>query len=144
MTSAQPHLVGLGGLVIAATPGAGEVLTLFVWFVLVAVIALSGFYIAIAIRRWSQREVRPATFTFQDLRNLRASGQINDREFAAMRVALLAELALNESAEAELSGATPRSATDDMPDGGAAREPEDDGPPAPGDAPPSGPVPPVP
>ena len=135
MANAQPYVAGLGGRVLAATAGAGDVLVLFVWFVLAAVIALGGFYIAVAIRRWSQREMRPATFTFQDLRDMRASGQISDREFAAMRVALLAELELDDRDEAGRTDASPP--PDDTPDGGAARRPEDDTPPA-------GPVPPVP
>ena len=137
MANAQPHAAGLGGPVLAATAGAGDVLVLFVWFVLAAVIALGGFYIAVAIRRWSQREMRPAIFTFQDLRDMRASGQINDREFAAMRVALLAELELDERDEAGPTDTPPASPPDDTSDGGAASQPEDD-------LPPFGPVPPVP
>jgi hypothetical protein len=137
MASAQPYVAGLGGPVLAATAGAGDVLVLFVWFVLSAVVALGGFYIAVAIRRWSQRETRPATFTFQDLRDMRASGQINDREFAAMRMALLAELELDERDEAGSTDAPPPSPPDNTSDGGAANQPEDD-------LPPFGPVPPVP
>jgi hypothetical protein len=136
MANAQSHLAGMSGLLLAATPGAGDVLVLFVLFLLAAVVALAGFYVAVAIRRWSQREVRATTFTFQDLRDMRASGQINEREFVAMRAALLAELELDERDEAgpqEMPPATPP----DTPEGGAARPPEDE-------IPPFGPDPPAP
>ena len=124
MSNTLCHFAGPGTPLLAATAGAGDVLVLFVWFVLAAIVALSGFYIAVVIRRWSQREVRATTFTFQDLRDMRARGQINDREFGAMRTALLAELELDEQA-----------------DTAPAEEPP---PSPPGDAPPAEPGPPTP
>lgn len=78
-------------LTLAASAGSGDILTLFVWIVVAAIASLSGFYIAIAVRRWAQRDERAQCFTIQDLRELRARGQINDREFAAMRATLLAQ-----------------------------------------------------
>jgi hypothetical protein len=133
----QPQLAGVSGLLLAATAGAGDVLVLFVLFLLAAVVALAGFYAAVAIRRWSQREVRATTFTFQDLRDMRSSGQISDREFVAMRAALLAELELDERDEAGPSETPSKAPPDDTPDGGSANAPEDD-------VPPVGPEPPAP
>ena len=76
----------------AAIPGASELLTIFAWFAIVALAAVGGIYLVMAVRRWAQHEQRAATFTIQDLREMRARGDISDQEFAAMRSAILAEL----------------------------------------------------
>ena len=70
--------------------GVDDVFTVFFWFAGAAALALLGFYLALALRRWAQRDQRVETFTFQDLRDMRARGQISEREFAAVRAALLA------------------------------------------------------
>ncbi len=76
----------------AAVPGAAELLTIFVWFAIAALAAVGGIYLLMVVRKWAQREQRPATFTIQDLRDMRARGDISEQEFAAMRAALLAQL----------------------------------------------------
>jgi hypothetical protein len=85
-----------------------------------------GLYLAVAVRRWVQSEEPVGSFTLQDLRDMRARGEISAQEFATMRTALLAELQL-------ASGAEPPSASpaESPPDGAA---PEDD------DSPPEGSV----
>jgi hypothetical protein len=79
-------------LVVAALPGAGELLTVFLWFAAVAVAGVCGFYLAMRVRKWAQRDERVGNFALQDLRDLRARGQISEQEFAALRAALLSEL----------------------------------------------------
>lgn len=92
MLDAPPQLVAAPALVVAALPGAGELLTIFLWFATVAVAGVCGFYLAMRVRKWAQRDERVGNFTLQDLRNLRARGQISEQEFAALRAALLSEL----------------------------------------------------
>ncbi len=70
-------------------PQTGDVVTIAIWFALAAVAAVVGFAVVVAVRRWAQREERTITFTFQDLRDMRARGEITEHEFAAMRTALL-------------------------------------------------------
>ncbi len=85
-------------------PAANQIIRLFVWFVLATAAALAGFYLVIAVRRWAQKDERVTTFTLQDLREMRARGQITESEFAAMRATLLAQLdpeLANESSPAE-------------------------------------------
>jgi|GEM_PF-1312860 len=77
---------------LAGTPAPSDVLEVFLWFAVAAAAALAGFYIAVAVRRWAQGSDTVQTFTFQDLRDMRARGQIDEREFAAMRAALLSRL----------------------------------------------------
>ncbi len=72
----------------------GDVVSIFGWFIVAAVASVVGFLIAVAVRRWAQREERggsATSFTFQDLRDMRARGDITEQEFAAMRAALLAQ-----------------------------------------------------
>ncbi len=89
-------------------PDTSQMLTLLGTFALAAVLALMGFFLATAVKRWSQREERPETFTFQDLRNMRDRGEITPTEFAAMRSTLLAEHGLgddgSESEESKPAG----------------------------------------
>lgn len=85
---------------VAVTSGANDILVIFVWFTVAAVLGLGGYYIVVAVRRWVQREESIGTFTIQDLRDMRARGQINDQEFAAMRSALLAQLDLHDTGDA--------------------------------------------
>ncbi len=75
----------------------------FLLFVVAAVLALAGFYVAVAVRRWTQREETVANFTFQDLRDMKARGEITEPEFKAMRAAVLAQV----RAVAEDAGGTP-------------------------------------
>jgi hypothetical protein len=84
-------------LLLAETPDETPVLTVFIWFAGAAVLALGGFYVVRAVRRWIVQEDAPETFTIQDLREMRARGDITDPEFAAMRAKLLAQLDLSAS-----------------------------------------------
>lgn len=87
---------GRWGFLLGATPNANDIVNLFVMFAVVAAVALGGLVVAAAIRRWSQKEEHAATFTFQDLREMRARGDISEAEFQSMRAALLAELDLSD------------------------------------------------
>ena len=93
MLDHHPHLQATLANGMLAVTG-GEMLTLFIWFALAAVLALGGLYAAIGVRKWSQREDRPENFTVQDLREMKARGEISEREFAAMRTALLGQFDL--------------------------------------------------
>ena len=46
----------------------------------------------LGVRKWAQREEPVGSFTLEDLRDLRARGQITEQEFAALRAALLSDL----------------------------------------------------
>jgi uncharacterized membrane protein len=82
-----------------------DVFTILLWLVLVIV---GGFAVAVAVRRWAQREERAVgSFTFQDLRDMRARGEITEQEFAAMRTALLARIDLDQAAEGPEAGEPP-------------------------------------
>ncbi len=70
----------------------GQLLPVFLWFAVGAGFMLAGLYAVVAIRRWIHREDKISTFTFQDLRDMRARGEITEQEFAAVRNALLARL----------------------------------------------------
>jgi hypothetical protein len=77
-------------------PDSSALLSLLGWFAVAAVVALGGFSIAVAVRRWTQRDEPAQNFTFQDLRDMRARGEITPQEFAAMRASLLADLDLED------------------------------------------------
>ena len=82
-----------------------DVFAILLWLVLVIV---GGFVVAVAVRRWAQREERAVgSFTFQDLRDMRARGEITEQEFAAMRTALLARIDLDRAAEGPEAGEPP-------------------------------------
>lgn len=81
---------------LAAIPNASDLLTVFLWFAVAAVLVAAGFVAALAVRRWTQREQSVVSFTFQDLREMRSRGDITDAEFAAMRAALLGEMNADE------------------------------------------------
>lgn len=72
-------------------PGTAELLSVFGWVAVAAVLAVAGFLVVFMVRRWSQRDEPVATFTFHDLREMRARGDITETEFKAMRSSLLAE-----------------------------------------------------
>jgi uncharacterized membrane protein len=85
-----------------------DVFAIFGWLVFAAVVIVGGFVVAVAVRRWVQREERAVgSFTFQDLRDMRARGEITEQEFAAMRTALLARMDLDQAAEAPEAGEPP-------------------------------------
>jgi hypothetical protein len=90
----------------AAVPGPDQLLSIFIWFVVAGALVAVGFLAALAVRRWMQREEPVQTFTFQDLRDMRARGEISESEFAAMRAVLLAQAAAPDDAGAEPRGPT--------------------------------------
>jgi hypothetical protein len=69
-----------------------DAFTLFVMFAIVAALAIGGFLVAQLVKKWSRREEQAQNFTLQDLRELRARGQISDAEFTAMRAAILGKM----------------------------------------------------
>jgi len=81
-------------------PQTGELLSLFGWVAVAAIIAVAGLLVAFAVRRWSQREDVPETFTFQDLREMRERGDITEHEYRAMRSNLLAGFDMDDSGPA--------------------------------------------
>jgi hypothetical protein len=68
---------------------AGGPLAIALWIMLAASLAIAGAYLALAIKRWTQRDEPAETFTLQDLRDMRARDQITDREFDTLRAELL-------------------------------------------------------
>jgi uncharacterized membrane protein len=111
-----------------AIPGAWGLLTTSAWFVAATLAAFVGLYLVRrAARRWAQRDDRAASFTMQDLRDMRARGEITEQEFAAMRATLVGQL----DASRPKAAPHPRSGG-----GNRAEHPEDDrakpdGPPSP-------------
>ena len=99
----------------------GDLFPPFEWLAFAAVAVLVGIIAAVAVRRWTNREQHPQQFTFQDLRDLRASGQITEREFAAMRNRLLAQMQVGEASGSSQSESPPAAS----PDGPADTSPED-------------------
>lgn len=123
MPELGPILATCSWFVLSAVAGAGDFLSIFIWFVIAAILVLCGYYVAVAVRRWVQRDETVATFTIQDLRDMRARGQISDQEFAAMRTALLTQLELTE-----IDDARSRGGASEAPKGEQTR-PEDETPP---------------
>lgn len=89
--------------------GDADLVGVFLWFAVVAVASLAGFYLVAALRRWMQREARIESFTLQDLRDMRARGDISDHEFSAMRAALLAQQDIGDARAADDSASAGRS-----------------------------------
>jgi len=96
---------GLGVMPSSLAVGAAEALGAGFWLILAAVLAIAGFYIGAAVRRWSRRQVGRPPFTLAELRDLRARGQITEAEFAALRQALLeqARIATDSTVERQRS-----------------------------------------
>lgn len=73
------------------------------WMLVVVAVVLAGYVIVTVVRRWAHRDEKVVTFTFQDLRDMRAAGSISEAEFNAMRSALLRQIE-TESAAGEERG----------------------------------------
>lgn len=86
-------------------PDAADLLSILGMLALAAAAAVAGLFVALAVRRWSQRDEPAPNFTFQDLREMRARGDISESEFAAMRAALLAGVELKDGSP---DGSAPR------------------------------------
>ncbi len=69
-----------------------DVFEVFIWFGAAGLLTLVGFYVVAAVRRWALRRHAVATFTLQDLRDLRMRGELNEREFATLRAQLLDQM----------------------------------------------------
>ncbi len=78
--------------VLAALTDSADILTVFLWFAAAGLLTLVGFYAVVAMRKWTLRRDAVATFTLQDLREMRGRGEINDREFATLRTQLLDQM----------------------------------------------------
>ncbi len=70
---------------------AGLILT----FVTLAVLIMGGTGVILWVRRWSRRDTPAEPFTVQDLRDMRARGEITEREYMAMRAALIGRMGID-------------------------------------------------
>ncbi len=77
-----------------------------------AILATIALFVVRAVRRWTRDTPSSETFTMQDLRTMRASGQISEAEFQSMRALILGRYAANsDDADSGASG-TQRAKTD--------------------------------
>ena len=67
------------------------------WIMLAAILGIGGVSVAVAVRRWSRREEPSTAFTLQDLREMRAQGEISEAEYATLRAALLGQVAADSA-----------------------------------------------
>lgn len=70
-----------------------DALGLALLVMLVAVVGISGTYVALKVRRWSRQEERQQAFTLQELREMRARHEIDEQEFQALRGQVLSHAA---------------------------------------------------
>ncbi len=99
--------------------------TIFIWIGVAMIAVVVGAGIIVAVRRWMRRDVETAeSFTFQDLRDMRARGEINEQEYKSMRAALLAEWNIDEGAAAESASPQERGGGPGDEDDGADAGPE--------------------
>lgn len=73
----------------------GDIAPFLGWLAIALGAAVAGLIVVVAVRRWAQREQPHPTFTFQDLRDMQARGEITNEEFVRMRNALLAKLEID-------------------------------------------------
>lgn len=76
-------------------------LPLLGWMLVVVAAVLAGYVIVTVVRRWAHRDEKVVTFTFQDLREMRATGSISEAEFNAMRNVLLRQIEKESSSGEE-------------------------------------------
>jgi hypothetical protein len=100
--------------VIVARIDTTDYLTVFLWFAAAGLLTLAGFYAVAAVRKWALRRDAVATFTLQDLRDMRTRGEISDREFATLRAQLLAQVDATPERRADDAGDV-HAAGDDRP-----------------------------
>jgi hypothetical protein len=83
--------------------GVSELMWTGAWLMIAALVAMVGAVLAArVVRERCQRPAESQPFTLQTLRELRASGQITEVEYNAMRGALLSEV--RKPAEPDVSG----------------------------------------
>ena len=70
----------------------GNFFPVFGWLVFTIAAILAGLIVVFAVRRWAAREVKTEGFTIQDLREMRARGEISEQEFQSMRTTILAAM----------------------------------------------------
>lgn len=78
----------------------GQAFSAGMWMMLVIALAVAGLMAAKWVKRWAQRPDLPASFTLQDLRDMRSRGEISEAEFARLKAGVTAR-----------GGATPPRAT---------------------------------
>ena len=95
------------GCCLAQSPLSG-VLTMGLWVMMAAVLALAGTFAVLRIKRWTRRDEEPEAFTLQNLREMKAKGEISESEFSRLRGVLLARTDLAaRTADAGGEGHTP-------------------------------------
>src|SRR5438309_443917 len=72
-----------------AAANLGNALIAALVFMLATIAAVGGFYVARAVKRWMRRDQGAEAFTMQDIRDMKARGEITEAEFQAMRGAIL-------------------------------------------------------
>lgn len=76
------------------------------WIAVAIVLALAGGFVVTWIRRWARNCEPVATFTLQDLRDMRAEGQISKDEFELLRRRIIRSAAVDLPGP-DLNGAPP-------------------------------------
>ncbi|MFH1748193.1 MAG: SHOCT domain-containing protein [Planctomycetota bacterium] len=89
------HSVSSGTCLAAAD--INSVLTTGLWIMLAAILGIGGVSVVMAVRRWSRREEASTAFTLQELREMRAQGEISEAEYATLRDALLGQAAVDST-----------------------------------------------
>lgn len=72
-----------------AAAGPGDMLLIGMWLAVTAGLGLAGLWIVMAVKRRLTRQEQSEPFTLQDLREMRARGEISEQEFSSLRSALL-------------------------------------------------------
>ncbi|MBU0637782.1 MAG: SHOCT domain-containing protein [Planctomycetes bacterium] len=79
-------------------PSANDMLAAFLWVSVAALAAIAGMVVIRTVRNWARRDEVTAPFTIQDLREMRARGELSDEEYEAMRAAILGHYTTGEPA----------------------------------------------
>jgi hypothetical protein len=78
---------------------------IMLWCALLLVVAIIGFLLVLALKRWQSGEGASAAvgplFSISELRKLRDQGQISDEEFERARAAIIGQAGAGETASAE-------------------------------------------
>lgn len=63
------------------------------WVMVAAILGIGGVLVAQRVRNWSRTDEKPSFFTLQDIREMRARGEISEQEFNDLRAAILGRAA---------------------------------------------------
>ena len=74
-------------------PGSNLMMQVAGMGILLVVLVVLGFVVVRIIKRRLQKDAPLDTFTLQDLRNLRAQGQLSDAEYERLRAMLIGQTA---------------------------------------------------